>query len=237
MRTSPLRLLARLAIGLVGATVIGVLVLFGALFAYDEAWERWPQETDLATLWAMEVFFVGAPEQRFGGALVTRGGEGLMRFMLATGFDADTSKDGVTPLTLALDLPPGSAVSPQKLEIILKAGADPDLVDGSGSLPIVLAAMNGTAHHVRLLLDYGARPDAADGHGRSVLDGLPDRPSVAGEMVAVLLDHGLDPCGIVHRRWTTPPAEWPLTTWLADHGLADLAARAEAACTANSGAK
>lgn len=232
MRVSALRLLGRLAIGLVVAALVG----FGALLAYDAAWERWPQQTDLATLWATEIFRIGPAERRFGGALVTDGGEGLMRFMFATGFDPDRSAYGKTPLTVALDLPPGSAVSPGKLEIILKAGADPNLVDGSGSLPLVEATRNGTARHLRLLLAYGARPDAVDGQGRSTLDHLSDGASAA-EMAAALLDHGLDPCAIVHRRWTTPPAEWTLSAWLAEHGRTDLAARAAAACAARSGAK
>lgn len=211
------------AVVAVGLTVLGFLIV------YDNAWERWPQEADLAMLWTMEIFCVGSPEQRFGGALANRDGERLMRFMLAIGFDPDRSTDGVTPLTLALDLPPGAAVSTRKLRILLEAGADPNLVDGSGSLPLTLAVDHATADHLRLLLEHGARPDAVDGHGRSVLDRLADRRPIDRELFAALFDFGLDPCSEVHM----PGAGGDrLAIWLAAHGLADLADRAATACAA-----
>lgn len=233
MTTMTARSFFRFGRSILLAILVAALVGFGLLRANDAAWERWPQQTDLATLWGMEIFRIGPAERRFGGALATRGGEGLMRFMLATGFDPDRSSEGVTPLTLALDLPPGAAVSVEKLAILLDGGADPDRVDGSGSRPLILAIENATARHVRLLLEHGAGPDAVDGRGRSALDHLADREPVDREMVAALLAFGSDPCSEVQR----PTGTADLSAWLAERSLADLAERAATACRAKRAAK
>lgn len=59
----------------------------------------------------------------------------------------------------------------ETVEVLLELGADPNLVDGSGDLPLgsALAADEDRLALVGLLLDKGADPDKADGVGRTAL--------------------------------------------------------------------
>lgn len=211
--------------------------LFCLAFALDEAWARWPRQTELVELWGREILRIGRPTYRYTGAMVGDGGEGLMRFMHRAGFDPDAEVAEWTVLTFALDIPPGDTVSPAKLAIVLEAGADPDRRDGRGASPIVLAASNGRIEHLRLLLDHGARPDATSSWGANVLDGLADRDVLfVADAVDLLLSRGLDPCATVGATGDVAIRR-PMAAHLAAIGLPDLAARAEAACAARGGGR
>ena len=234
MSASPSRRPVGFAVGRGAAVVVGFAAFLGGIIAYDAARERWPQQADLAELWVRELLGIGLPTERYGGALVTDGGESLMRFMHRRGFDPETTLGGVTALTAALDMPPGSAVAPERLAVLLDAGADPDRRAPDGHLPLAIAATNGTVRHVRLLLDHGAAPNGIDATGRGVLDGLSLRRSDAAEIVTLLLDRGLDPCTLLAPSPSVGPTARPLPAALAEQGYDALATRARVACAAKS---
>jgi hypothetical protein len=220
--------------GIALASLVGLFAVFyGALVAYDECHDRWPQQTDLALVWTMDLLGVAEPEERYAFALELDGGSGLMRWMHWWGFDPNRPMYRHTPLTGALDLlfaPP----SPDKLVVILDAGGDPNRADADGRLPLVMAAAQGRSVLLTVLLDRGAAPNSRDRAGDGVLDrlcayGCDDKP----RSIALLLDRGLDPCTTVRRRAGLPERYGvPLSDWLAAEKLPDLARRAEAACAA-----
>ena len=55
------------------------------------------------------------------------------------------------------------------VDLLLAAGAKPDLPDGKGNTPLHVAAANGLVPVVKALLAKGARPDAAAHDGRTPL--------------------------------------------------------------------
>jgi len=72
--------------------------------------------------------------------------------------------DGTTPLHWAV-----RADDPQKVEALLKAGANAKAADRYGITPLNLAAINGNAVIVRKLLDAGADPNVVDLTGETIL--------------------------------------------------------------------
>lgn len=96
-----------------------------------------------------------------------------------------------TPIQIA-------AVTLQKdmLELLLKAGADPDSPAGEGSSnspfppALVLAASKGACDIVKLLLECGANPDSADSEGFTPLHCAAEVDSPA--CAQLLLDSGAD---------------------------------------------
>jgi uncharacterized protein len=113
-------------------------------------------------------------------------------------------KGGWTPLMYAARQGAHAAVT-----ALVEANADLDATDPDGATALALAAINGHADIVSLLLDKGANPNVADRTGMTPLYaavdlhtmqlgfGRPDPPPlvVAGsvEMVKALLAHGADP--------------------------------------------
>jgi ankyrin repeat protein len=57
-------------------------------------------------------------------------------------------------------------------ELLIKSGAELNTVDDNGITPLQMAIMNvrDDRKYVKMLLDYGADPTAADASGQSVLD-------------------------------------------------------------------
>ncbi len=234
MSRSPRRRVLRIYGVALASVIVSFVVFVGGLVAFDECHERWPQQTELALVWTMEILGIGDGEQRYVTALHLDGGAALMARMHAHGFDPNRRMGAETPLSLALGFSFGEALRPEKLAVILDAGADPNLTDGLGYPPIVMAAHLGVVEHLRLLLDHGARPNVVDPTGRTAVDHLGSRGSdFVGVAVALLLDRGLDPCTTVRRRAGLPERYGvSLSDWLAAEKLPDLARRAEAACAA-----
>jgi len=73
---------------------------------------------------------------------------------LSTAEGVDSGHDGWTPLLCAVD-----HGQPEAAQLLLDAGADPDLATGGRSSPIAVAAADGDADMVDVLLGAGADPD------------------------------------------------------------------------------
>jgi ankyrin len=94
-----------------------------------------------------------------------------------------TNPDGTTALHWAV-----RAGDSQKVESLLRAGANANAADRYGITPLNLAAVNGNAVIIRKLLDAGADPNAVDSAGETILmsaarTGTPDA-------VKLLIDRG-----------------------------------------------
>jgi hypothetical protein len=104
--------------------------------------------------------------------------------LLRAGADPNAAdKSGVTPLHRAVRTRCAAAV-----RVLLANGADPRRKNGSGSTPLHLAVQNtgrggsGTAaaqeqqrEIIRMLMESGARPDDADGRGKTVIERVTSR--------------------------------------------------------------
>lgn len=113
--------------------------------------------------------------------------------MLAAGVDANCAEDGWTPLMAALREPPdffddnATAV----VSVLLAAGADVNAREpGTGRTPLHEAVRPGK-RAVRLLLEYGADPNAVSISGQTPLHECSEY--VALEAAEVLLQAGADP--------------------------------------------
>ena len=101
---------------------------------------------------------------RYGGvALIPaseRGHVEVVRYLLnETDIDVDHVNElGWTALLEAILLSDGGARHQEIVELLLEAGADPDLADGDGVRPLTHARSRGQHAIVRLLEDAGARP-------------------------------------------------------------------------------
>ncbi|WP_214102895.1 ankyrin repeat domain-containing protein [Acrocarpospora catenulata] len=127
---------------------------------------------------------VNGPADEAGGTLLVDAaarGPGLTGFLLAHGADPRRrGADGTTPLARARD--------PRTVELLVAAGADPDIPDEQGRTALHLAAAEGDAETVALLLASGARQDAADADGDTPL-AYAASPAVAEALCAA----GADP--------------------------------------------
>src|SRR5215831_16483079 len=95
----------------------------------------------------------------------------LILLLLSTsGFAAEredvnsVGPDGTTPLHWAV-----RADDLQKVESLIRAGANVNVSDRYGITPLNLAAVNGNGGIIRKLLDAGANPNVVDLTGVSVL--------------------------------------------------------------------
>jgi ankyrin repeat protein len=84
---------------------------------------------------------------------VAKGDADSVRRILASGADPNelAPMGGNSPL--------GSAHSTEIVNLLLDAGADPNLQDGMDFTPLMVAAMNGDFDVVKLLVERGADPD------------------------------------------------------------------------------
>ena len=112
-----------------------------------------------------------------------------MRVLLYAGATLDplTRVGSYTPLHLAANEDHGAAAA-----TLLRAGADPSPITGTGVRPLHLAAQAGSVETIVALLDHGAEIDASDEtHGRTPLIFAASRNRL--EAIRVLLDRGADP--------------------------------------------
>jgi ankyrin repeat protein len=109
----------------------------------------------------------------------------LMRELLARGADPNLGRKGHRPLDAALLL--GHL---EVAQLLLEAGANPNLPGVADCLPLIETAERGKTEHLRLLLEYGADVNARDALQRSALALCAARGDV--EAVRLLLDHGAD---------------------------------------------
>jgi ankyrin repeat protein len=85
------------------------------------------------------------------------------------------------------------------VDMLLRAGADPGLVDSAGMTALGFAAQGGDELVLRMLLTAGARPDVPDRQGRTPLEQA--IASGHGEMATLMLDNpGLSLTGALLRR-------------------------------------
>lgn len=151
-----------------------------------------------------DVAFTGEdPRIGSGNALVEAAGAGDLQAvegLLAEGANPDGfAADGKPrrPLVAAVDA--GSQII---LEVLLKAGADPNLANPiqpggkGGHSPLVQAVLNGRAPLVRTLLGKGAKPNHPDGQRRYPLSVAAGTGSV--ELTNILLAAGAGP------KWGAP---------------------------------
>lgn len=91
---------------------------------------------------------------------LAHGSPQLLERALAAGAGPDSPLPSGATLLHAIDLS-----STPHLELLLRAGADVNAADGSGTTPLMLAAAYGTDAAVESLLAAGARPGAVDNFG------------------------------------------------------------------------
>jgi ankyrin repeat protein len=89
------------------------------------------------------------------GLAASEGSADMVRLLLKHGADIDALADGRTALLAAI----GARDVPM-VELLLSAGADPNVGDGRGETPLSFAALNplGSLDIVRMLLRAGADP-------------------------------------------------------------------------------
>ncbi len=97
-----------------------------------------------------------------------------------------------TPLTFSLqendkyDDPKDFKIDP--FQILLKHGADPNLADGNGKLPLLLAVSTSNPPATKLLLQHGANPNLACENGHTPLSIAQTQHNE--EIISILLEHG-----------------------------------------------
>ena len=73
-------------------------------------------------------------------------------------------------------------------QILLKHGADPNLADGNGNLPLLLAVSTSNPPATKLLLQHGANPNLAGENGHTPLSIAQTQHNE--EIISILLEHG-----------------------------------------------
>ncbi|XP_043852780.1 LOW QUALITY PROTEIN: ankyrin repeat and protein kinase domain-containing protein 1 [Dromiciops gliroides] len=98
--------------------------------------------------------------------LVTEGNVEKVKLLLSQDVDVGlpNQPEGYTPLILAVQ-----DHSSDLCMLLLRQGANPNLVDEDGWAPLHFAAQNGDDRTARLLLDHGARVDAQEHEGWTAL--------------------------------------------------------------------
>jgi ankyrin repeat protein len=96
----------------------------------------------------------------------------FMQLLIQHGANVDArTKDGKTALILAAgedqEMSPGDL---RAVEILLAAGAKPNIADKSGSTPLMISAQYGGPDIVRTLLEHGADPNLTNNMGRTALE-------------------------------------------------------------------
>lgn len=86
---------------------------------------------------------------------VSRGDAAAAERLLSSGSNVDQ----VSPPYSFTPLTESAGRSTEITRLLLKAGADPNLVDGRGWPPLASAAYRGSINDAELLLQYGAEPD------------------------------------------------------------------------------
>ncbi|RYJ13291.1 ankyrin repeat domain-containing protein [Halogeometricum borinquense] len=92
----------------------------------------------------------------------------IARELIDRGIDLDAQNGGgITPLLHALEVE-----SYDTVEVLLEAGADPNILDNKGRYPLAMTVINGREDrkYMKMLLEYGADPTAMDESGQSVLE-------------------------------------------------------------------
>jgi ankyrin repeat protein len=89
----------------------------------------------------------------------------FVKLLLEKGMDANAENDSVTPLMLA-----SSCKESEVVQLLLKSGASLDKVTLAGATMLHIAALNGSAKNVRLLLELGMNPAMPDNEGRIPAD-------------------------------------------------------------------
>lgn len=191
-----------------GVAVVVVLVLV-PLVSFSQAlgdYELWPQQR------------VPCEDPESGRWFAAGTGQvDDLRDAVDAGIDVDAGRDGWTPLLCA-----ASHGEPAVVDLLLAAGADPDLAIGGQPTPLALAAAAGDGPSIDLLVRAGADLDSPMGGTTPLVEAATtdhvdvleqllaagaavDAPDDEGatalvhaagghpESVAVLLEHGADP--------------------------------------------
>lgn len=116
----------------------------------------------------------------------------LAREIYAGGVDPDKPVKGQTPLTMAACQAPGEAI-----ELLLEAGADPDLPNGRRLTPLIVSARCGNLPAVRALLDGGAEVNLSSPGGTTALTAAQEAGKE--EVVLVVLAAGAKTDGATSR--------------------------------------
>ena len=140
--------------------------------------------------------------------------EGMTALMIAAGsgnvegiknlvaLSADLSvgdADGVTPLIHAIL---ARDEDPEAIGLLIRSGSDVNVSDAGRTSPLMHAAFRGRTETAKLLLDAGARPDAADAVGWTPMH-FAARSAEGADVVRLLLDRGC-PADPADNGGTTP---------------------------------
>ncbi|AVP87656.1 hypothetical protein phytr_7160 [Candidatus Phycorickettsia trachydisci] len=104
--------------------------------------------------------------------------------------DCDLDKtdiSGLTPLNLALKTDTNNK---EIAAILLKAGANPNIPDASGSTPLIRASANGLHDVVELLIEKGADIHAKGSFGNTALHTAAHNKTCPPETFSLLIQHG-----------------------------------------------
>ncbi|GLA96463.1 hypothetical protein AtubIFM57143_003929 [Aspergillus tubingensis] len=127
----------------------------------------------------------------------------IVEALIAAGAALDTQDQryGNTALAIATVCRALEAVN-----MLLSAGATPDIADNAGDTPLLKASGMGNSKMVKLLLKGGANPSIPDGNGRTPLHYIACRPLMDQvELFKVLLDAGAN-VDVQSRDGSTPLA-------------------------------
>lgn len=131
----------------------------------------------------------GEPEQNLLQVAVSTGDIDTMRLLLRFGAHPDTrDRAGLTPLYTATE-----AMFLSGAQVLLQAGADPNMsVGANGETPFVASLVEGRDHLALLYLDNGAHVDTMLSNGNTPLIQAIETAS-DGAIVELMLEKGADP--------------------------------------------